>query len=722
MSDYSSRPMDATWVRGLFGLAPNMRDRRLLNLRTYSNATMSFADTTVGGGQAINTPPQFTRFADPALGGLFANPYNRSRSDGQAWYESEQAKGSYRLGAYYQETIEENSFYMHCRFGKPKYTGVVAFFANMYDSKLAYLARTGDYPGIIRTVSTYITAGAVWAVMGTLGFAALLIIPRVLKMALNKQSSSYYYLKPAMHLYLRAVQTILNTQLLHRRLVPMWGLDLFGSRYITPDNEESKYNGSIDELYAGLPDIWKSNGEFDVYKMINRYQTLANYQAKTLDQIYKKTAETGDQKSQAEAFDAKLKQFYSTAKFSDQLRNAVPDGWTKGELSLRDLEKFHLENSGYAVDQAQLNNELSAAEVKDILRDNYNENATDGITETTGQAAAESTGPTQVSAEEIDKMITEGKSMGTLFDKFVEGAEQAVRSFTSQQASELMDGAQWITWRIDAKDTTSKSWSNSTKEPEISGTVNGVTAMTRSFETNTSGGKLGIGLIDGAIEGLKDVFKGALDTLHLTGLAALYNQSVIDFPEVWDSSDVSGDDYSFTIQCRAWSGNDLDVFQDVIIPIAFWLAAVCPLSTGKQSFTHPFYLEAYSRGRFAFRNAMVTNVSMNFGVGNYGWRRDGVPLSVDINITIKDLSRAMHMPLVQNTDTFDDDNKFSDFMATLGAASLHERTRGLEKMAMNLNKWRMGWKSFFTISNFSNSISDLPPARILAGFLGGATR
>ena len=310
--------------------------------------------------------------------------------------------------------------------------------------------------------------------------------------------------------------------------------------------------------------------------------------------------------------------------------------------------------------------------------------------------------------------------------EFVDGAEKAVKTLatkiSTQALSELQDGAQWVTWRIDGRDTTQRSWSNSTKEPEISGKVNSMTSAARSLDVNTSGGKTGADFVDGAIENVKSALGGALDTLHLTGLAALYSQSVVDFPEVWDSSDTSGDDFTLNIPLRAWSGNDLDVFQEIIVPIAFWIAAVCPLSTGKQTYIHPFYLECYSRGRFAFRNAMVTNVSMTFGVGNLGWRKDGIPLSVDISVTIKDLSRVMHMPLVTDPGVFDDDNKFSDFMAVLGGASLHQRTKGIEMFNMNWNKWLMSWKSAASVSNIVNSVMDTPPARVVAAFMGGPSR
>ncbi|ANZ49332.1 hypothetical protein PARSHIK_251 [Erwinia phage vB_EamM_Parshik] len=708
---------DTTWVNGLFGSMKLPRDTRFYNTRTYSDALLSFSDTTVGGNAALNAPPQFTFFADPPITGALAVPKEApGPQSNRRWFESFSAQGSYRLGAYYYESIEQNAFYLHCRFGKPRYLGVAAFFANMYDSKLAYLARTGDYPGVIRSLASYTAAAAIWATVGTVAFALILITPRIMKAVLDKQSSKYYYVKPTMHLYLRAVQNIVNTQLLYRRLVPTGILSSFGLAKNDEDKNKN-FTANKEDIYAGLPDIWKSNGEFDIYRMINRYQTLANFQAKTIEEI-KATSKTEAEMA------TKIQSFYKTMTYSRQYLDKA----ASFEVSLSTLEQLARTSAGY---KGVENPDMSEDQVLDNMTAKFadadsagggeqqflksadvaqqqlqaqtmaNNNGADD----NGEALAKDTG-------KIENWMREGEksTFGTMFGEFSKITDGIVQ----QAGDELSNGSQWVTWKINGRDTTTRTFSNSTKEPEISGTVNSATQKARSLEVSLAGGKTGIDGVDGLITGLKSAFAGALDFLHLSGIMSLYNSSVIDFPEVWDSSDTSGDDISFTIPCRCWSGGDLDVFQDLILPVAFWLAAVCPLATGKQSFTHPFYLEAYSRGRYSMRNAMVTNVSLNFGVGGLGWRTDGVPLSCDINVTIRDMSRTMYMPIVTDTGVWDDDNKFSDFMAVLGSATLHQRTSGWAKATQNANVQFQSWKSAFSQGAIMNKFFDLPPARMVA--------
>lgn len=708
---------DITWVNGLFGGMKLPRDTRFVNLRTYSNAVLSFADTTVGGNAALNAPPQFTFFADPPITGAIAAPASRPAADqNPAWFESFRGQGSYRQGAYYWESIEQNAFYLHCRFGKPRYLGVAAFFANMYDSKLAYLARTGDYPGVVRELAGWVAAAAIFATVGATAFALIMITPRIMKMVLNKEASKYYYVKPTMNLYLRAVQNIVNTQLLYRRLVPSGILGMFNlPRSI--DDKGNKYNADRKDIYGMLPDIWKANGEFDVYRMINRYNVLANYQAARIQEIQADSANEAEMNS-------KIQQYFKEMMYSDMhLKRSA-----QMEISLSRLEDVIRKSKGY---EAKVDPDTMEAAAVDKMTGAFAAADKNGGTEKAhvdeaelqqrqlkAQMASEAANGDEngeTTARDIGKIqnwMNEGQkeTFGTMFEDF----SKITEGVGEQWSSEMENGSQWVTWKINGRDSVNRSFSNNTKEPEISGTVNSMTQKARSLEVNLSGGVTGFDAVDGLITGLKSAFTGALDFLHLSGIVSLYNSSVIDFPEVWDSSDTSGDDITLTIPLRCWSGGDLDVFQDLILPLSFWLAAVCPLATGKQSFTHPFYLEAYSRGRYSMRNAMVTNVSFNFGVGGLGWRVDGVPLSCDISVTIRDLSRVMYMPIVTDQSVFDDDNKFSEFMAVLGAATLHERTSGIARGIMNGNAQYQSWKSAWSQGAMMNKFFDLPPARVVA--------
>lgn len=690
------RVTDNRWVRGAFGLAPMSRDRRNLSVPKTS-AHMKFADTTFGGNQALNAPPQKTRFADIKATGLFANTDYRdsSKADNSGIFETEGNAGSYRMGRDYSENMDDMAQYVHFRFGVPKYTGAIAFFANMYDRDAAQLAKTGEYSSIMRDMGTAAGLAAMFIAIPMGVIIPLILTAQVLKFALNKKPSRYYYLKPSMNLYLQAVQAMADTQLLHHQLVPMWE-PFNADRYQEVGEKDNKI--PIEEVYSQLPDIWKSNGKFDVYKAVNRYQTLANYQAKTLEDLY---AKAKTEEELAAMMDGYIKQAKRTSAMKDQINDQA--------LSLQNLAMMYAENPAYQINEKD---EKARSEAWSAIKDRY----ASGQGQSSESIADEQLQARMASAQEsgdgkVDPNQTQEGFWGSIFNFTSNVAEQT--------ASELKDGGQWVTFKVNNKGEVSDSFSNSTKEPEIASTLNSLSSKARSLEVSTSGGNTGYDFVDSATKGIKDFIGGALDTFHITGLAAIYGSSYTDIPEVWDSSNASVSSESFTIPLRTPYGNDLSIFQDITLPLLFLLAGALPLSTGKQTYTSPFLCEMYSRGRKNIRLGMIESIQLNRGVGNMGWRADGKMLACDVTVTIKDLSKVMHMPILRDPSIFDDDNMYTDYMATIGGASLHQMTYSLEKMVFNLNKWKQSYKSAFSSGRIANSIANTMPARMLSALTSG---
>lgn len=698
------RMEDTRWVRGVFGLPPMARGRRSLS-RPRTSAEFKFSDTSLGGNQAINPPPQFTRFADLKVGGLLTRT-DLSETYQRKLIKREDQVGSYSMGRYYSETIDDNAQYVHMRFGVPKYTGMIAFFANMYDRNAATLAKTGNYTSIMRSLGQGVGLGAMFALIPWGVLIPLIVTSKVLKVVTNKKPSKYYYLKPTPNLYLQAVQAMADTQLLHHRLVPF--TEAFGQDKKKDVTEEGNLlNSQIDELYSALPDIWKSNGKFDVYRAVNRFQVLANYQSAEVERIY---AQSRNEKEYLK----NLQKYLDNARRTNTMQNKV----SESEMSLQALAMSYADNPMYQLSEEE---EREAAATWDALNRKY--------------VSAEG-----ATAEDILNQQELGEDYDTLSDlesSTVPDPEQTNGSFWSGLwewagdgtarageaiASELREGGDWITFKVDAKSTMSDSFSNTTSEPAIATTLNAMSSTARSLEVSSAGGKTGFDVIDSAISGVKEFVSGALDSLHITGLAAIYGSSIIDIPEVWDSSSAQVGSESFTIQLRTPYGNDLAIFQNITLPLCFILAGCLPLATGKQTHTSPFLCEMYSRGRQNIRLGIIDSVSIQRGVGNMGWRADGKMLACDVTFTVKDLSKVMHMPIVKDPGIFDDDNMFTDYMATLGGASLQEMTSVLEKVVFNGNKWKQSYKSYFMEGRVASSFAASLPVSILKGFSQATSR
>ncbi len=677
----ATRRTDREWVRGMFGLSPYSKDKRNISTRQESSSDYKFADTTIGGNAAINAPYQFTRFADIDGGGLFAtSEYRKSRYKA---FENDKNAGSQRLGRVYSEVQDDHAQLLHIRAGIPKYTGSLTFFANMHDRDMSRLAKYGEYTLAFRAGQA--TGLYVMFMVVPLAITIpLVILSRTLRWILKANPSRYYYLKPTPNLYLQAVQGILDTQLMHWKLVPY--TELFGIDKVKDASEAgNNNNAAIKEAYQLLPDIWKANGKFDVYKMINRYQILANYQANTLEQIY---AQAGDNN-----FQAAVKSYLQSARNSARLKNAASDL----DAGLYDLAQRYTNNTQYQMDPT-----------KDAA-DEAHWNEVRASFESGGASGA------NIAAEqEAGKKPETGADGQTKDTGVVTSVIETVESFwkglwsndaMEQLVAELKGGGQWITFKVNANDTISDTFSNSTKTPEIASSINSIASAARTLDFSTSGGNTGIGMIDSVTSSVKQFIDGTLDSIALTGLLSVASGSYTDIPEVWDSSSASVGDVTYTMQLRSPYGNDFSLFQDIVIPMSFLLALACPLATGKQTYSSPFLIEAFSRGRQTTRLGIISSLSFTRGVGNMGWRADGKPMAVDVSFTIKDLSTVMSMQLVRDPGIFDNDNKYTDYMATLGAASLNDLTLLMDKTTLNVNKWKQSWKSRFMWGRITSDVA-----------------
>lgn len=716
-----ARIEESQWVRGIFGLSPFVRGTPLTGRYTTS-ADLKFADTTLGGNAAINSAYQFTRYADIPSAGLLATPMGDMGID--SILQNERNTGSTQMGRVYSEVFDDNQTLLYMRYGLPKYTGSIAFLANAYDLDAARLAKFGEYSLAFRAGQV----GGLWAMFFVVPWQVLIPVMlgvKTLTYFLNNKPSKYYYLVPRQDLYLQAVQAMVDTQAVYSKILPITEL---GDR-ITDVTETEGMAETMENISRGLPDIWKSNHKIDIFKMITRYQTLSNYQTQKINEITQQAIANGQSSDEA------IKNYIERTRAQRKIEGA-PDVDT---FKMNNLMNAYINNKFYgAVTTAEEDKKweeekaageidalgiiAKAAEGGDVNTDAFAVNTGSADMSQT-QMGAGGTRPKVDPATGQPIVSTLGTAEQTGQDFWTKSGESIFgwSDIGEQMASEARDGAMWTVWRVDGKGSISESFSNSTGQPEVSSMINGMSNTARTIDFNTSGGNTGIDMVDYAVKSVKDFASGAISSLHLTGLLAVAGGSIIDFPEKWESSAANIQSQSYTIRLGGPYGNDFSLFQDITIPLCFLLAGVLPLSTGKQSYVSPFLLEAYCPGRQMTRLGIIDSLSINRGVGNFGWRPDGKPLAVEITFTIKDLSSIVHMPLIRDTKIFDESNKFSDYMAVLGGASLQDMTYALNRATLNFNIWKQSWKSRFMSGRITNDIMNTAPLRVVTSLMNGRT-
>jgi hypothetical protein len=161
-----------------------------------------------------------------------------------------------------------------------------------------------------------------------------------------------------------------------------------------------------------------------------------------------------------------------------------------------------------------------------------------------------------------------------------------------------------------------------------------------------------------------------------------------------------------------------------MVPLGGILALALPRATGMASYDGPPLLEVFNQGHTLIREGMVESLTIERGVGDVGWKRGGQVLGIDVHITIVDLSTIMSMPInpafsglsgaltagaeviggsagvtaatALNKSTYSEDNKWTDYMATLGGLPLNTMINSTRKWQLAMAQSRAAynqWKS-----------------------------
>lgn len=460
----------------------------------------------------------------------------------------------------------------------------------------------------------------------------------------------------------------------------------------------------LQKMHKLLPDIFREEGGIDVYAVANRAQRLERQRLKAMRDAMEKFSNT-DLKKRTEALAA----------------------------AVQGVMDRHL------VDE----------------RPDYHKYLEKWFAATPSQVKAQDAKSPDIGADNFDQSPEKNVGFGEFLD------------------AELDEGGAFVSFRVNSTGHTGESFSNSAQESALANKINGMSASSRSSNFDFANGNIGefggAGILAGKlVNAAKSVVSGAADYFEVSGLAALGGAAFVDIPKGWHQASASLPRGSYTVNLVSPYGNPLSQLMNLHVPLAMLLAGVLPLSTGKQSYTSPFLVELYDRGRCQTRLGMIDSMSITRGVGNLGFNNAGKTMGIDVSFSILDLSSIMHMPISQGfsmgdfalagaaagalvataaggsgttgaavgqtiatapstiakviNGVFDDDNAFTDYLAVVAGMGLADQIYVTKKFKLNLTRTMADFRSWNSPSHFASITGDTLPARIASMLYTGTAR
>lgn len=299
-------------------------------------------------------------------------------------------------------------------------------------------------------------------------------------------------------------------------------------------------------------------------------------------------------------------------------------------------------------------------------------------------------------SDDAGKQNSEEKDNKILVEKdFRETKPASPNGWEDHLLAEYDDGSQYATFRVDYTGPVGESFSNSLVESQMASQFNSTSSSAKATYFKYSGGNIAP-FLDGVTTAFKDFVGGTLDSISASGFLALAGSAFVDIPKHWENSMAQLPRANYSVTLISPYGNVLSQMINMYIPLSMLLAGTLPIQTGKQSYTSPFILELFDRGRQTTRLGMIDSLSITRGTSNLGFNRNGEAMAIEVSFTIADLSSVMSMPIVSRTfleeaipDVFDDDNVYTDYLNTLSSLTLGQQTYKMSKLKLNMaNKVR----------------------------------
>ena len=275
-------------------------------------------------------------------------------------------------------------------------------------------------------------------------------------------------------------------------------------------------------------------------------------------------------------------------------------------------------------------------------------------------------------------------------------------SYTGATLKDLFNNLKDITtymsipFYIESDTQISESFSNDITDSTLASTVDTVSDLGRELLFVLGYGNSALGADINALNNLEDVsevresIRGLFGTYAegngfianvINHLSSVATGGRLIFPKIWSDSGFNRS-YDVTIKLRSPDMDSFSIYCNVIVPFLHLLFLVLPrqIKDNPNGFYSPFIVRALYKGFFNVDMGIISSMSVTKGDTGL-WNADGIPCSIDVNLTITDLYESMSMTPTgwndENTlidslkyDTLDN-TSFMDYIANLCGINMY---------------------------------------------------
>lgn len=700
-------------------MSDGLKDPEKVLIRSDYDLYTSFFSTAVGDNRFVNPLPGFGKNTDPAPKPLMENQLGN-------------------MGRFYKRIHNDNAQVVTLSAGVPEFTGILGFLMNMFDYSSSIIANKGRAP----SMAFYIGQAA-----GAIAFWPAQIVAtsyNFLEFMTGTPKNKWYYAKPAMGAYFQAAQGIFNDLMIAAgyslTVLPPDRQDqgntkkgdrdhgAGGNKGYLKDSAIAKQNFS--HMHSLYPDAVNEDGTVDILKVCTRGVRKFRYfmkKVKELDDVSGvRTPEDKDK-----AIQGILNKLVRDSGFVNA-NSGFAAGTSSRDYLMQEMKTVGAIRGG---DQEEMSYpEVASSYLSaDIGR---NVAPTDSLSQTSSNAskyakdiqtkyATNNNGEAQLSTANAAPATEATPSLsGTVPDSLKQAPDLDESGWSAQIYQLLMDGfyggLDAISFRYEGTSSVSDSFSNQTSSSSLADTFNSTVTAVNDFKFNMGGGTTGIGLIDGFVDTMKEAVLGmAAGSVIGNVPLALMGNSRVEIADHWSDSSTNLHSESFSFYFEAPYAHPYSIATNVFLPLSLIMPFVTPFSTGGSTYTAPFLIKCFSRGKSIIRTGIVQNASIEFGIGPLGWTTDMKPRNCRVNLTVADLDKVLSVPINRVTNPLDlinvaaqssrylgDIGKYNDWVNRVAGVDYLDTMLRYNDLNKRMTRFKTDVKQMFTPSNIASVVND----------------